>query len=68
MTTMCPAAERFPLSPPTSPAADTAVAPFGLSLARWDPNARVDRDQVHLDPDTQVGMVGDRPLRTVITR
>lgn len=30
-------------------------------------SARFDRDKVSVDPETQIGMFGDQPLREVIT-
>jgi hypothetical protein len=58
--TMSPETDRFAPAPPTP---REGIRPFGLSVARWDPLARFDRDQVSIDSETQIGMVGDRPLR-----
>lgn len=62
-----PETDRFPLDPATTHTPGARIRPFGLSVARWDPLARFDGDQVSVDPNTQIGMVGDQPLHEVIT-
>jgi len=59
--------ERVPLGEPVAPGTANVVRPFGLSVTRWDRTAKFERERIHLDPDTQIGMVGGRPLHTVIT-
>lgn len=59
--------ERFPLGEVLDASAKPMVRPFGLSVARWDVNARFEREQIHLDPDTQIGMFGELPIHTIIT-
>lgn len=59
--------ERFPLGDVLDVSAQPAVRPFGLSVARWDVNAKFERELIHLDPDTQIGMFGELPIHTIIT-
>jgi hypothetical protein len=59
--------ERFPLGEVLGACTESAVRPFGLSVARWDVNAKVERELIHLDPDTQLGMFGEQPIHTIIT-
>lgn len=59
--------ERSPLSEPLGVANVAPVGPFGLSVTRWEPTAKYERELVGLDPDSQVGYVGDRPVRDLIT-
>lgn len=64
-TTMDLDTERFPLGEVLDTGAEPSVRPFGLSVARWDANVKFERELIHLDPDTQIGMFGDRPLHTI---
>jgi hypothetical protein len=59
--------ERIPVGRVLAAATSEAVKPFGISVARWQPNFRHDRDAVTLDPDTQIGYVGDRALKELVT-
>jgi hypothetical protein len=59
--------ERIPLGEVVGSSTADVVRPFGLSVTRWDRAAKFERERIHLDPDTQLGMVGERPLHTVIT-
>lgn len=59
--------ERTPLSEPIGSAVGDAVRPFGLSVTRWEVGAKHERDKVTLDPDSQIGYIGDRPLRELTT-
>ncbi|MFC0626394.1 hypothetical protein [Kribbella deserti] len=59
--------ERAPLGRPSEFVGQAAVRPFGLSVARWEPGSKHERELVNLDPDSQIGYVGDRPLRELIS-
>lgn len=59
--------ERSPLGEPLGKSDGSAVRPFGVSVARWEPNLKHEREEVVLDPDSQIGYVGDQPVRELIT-
>ncbi|WP_405056928.1 hypothetical protein OG474_29845 [Kribbella sp. NBC_01505] len=59
--------ERVPMGPAHGTGASEVSKAFGILAARWQPDFRNDRDAVTLDPDTQIGYVGERPVKNLIT-
>ncbi|MFF1819290.1 hypothetical protein ACFVWG_18465 [Kribbella sp. NPDC058245] len=59
-------AERFPVGSALRPGAGKTLRPFGVSVARPQPHFENQRELVSLDPDSQIGYFGDRPLRDMV--
>ena len=59
--------ERTPIGRVLGSGTSEAVKPFGITVARWQPNFQHDRDAVTLDPDSQIGYVGDRPVKEIVS-
>jgi hypothetical protein len=59
--------ERTPIGRVLGAGTGAAVKPFGITFARWQPNFRHDRDAVTLDPDSQIGYVGDQPVKEIVS-
>ncbi|MFK4085193.1 hypothetical protein ACI2LF_13860 [Kribbella sp. NPDC020789] len=58
--------ERFPVGRVRRAGAGAVVRPFGVSVVRLQAGFRDERAAVVLDPDSQIGYLGDRPLRDLV--
>ncbi|MFC9688885.1 hypothetical protein ACFTSF_10115 [Kribbella sp. NPDC056951] len=58
--------ERFPMGRVLRSESGEATSPFGVSVARWQPDFKHEREAMTLDPDSQIGYFRDRPLRDLV--
>lgn len=55
--------ERFPVGRVLRSGTGEAIRPFGVSVARRQPEFKHEGESVTLDPDSQIGYFRGRPLR-----